>query len=182
MEIEDLNLEENQNSELVLEPKVGTIFDSEDKAQECYTIYAKAKGFGAITITSKKVNNVKSYVIYGCHRSGNARPTGSNLVKSPPTPKIGCKAHMNISLLVDGKGELSSIELKHNHEMDQEKVKYLRCYQALPPNVKRTIELNTAIGINMNQIVASCVIEAGGADNLTWTDKDARNFKDIHMK
>ncbi|KAI8559564.1 hypothetical protein RHMOL_Rhmol04G0184300 [Rhododendron molle] len=182
MEIEDPNLEENQNSEVVLEPKVGTTFDSEDKTQECYTIYTKAKGFGAITITSKKINNVKSYVTYGCHRSGNARPTGSNLVKSHPTPKTGCKAHMNISLLVDGKWKLSSIELKHNHEMDQEKVKYLWCYQALPPNVKRTIELNTAVGINMNQIVASRVIAAGGPDNLTWTDKDARNFKDIHMK
>ncbi|KAI8527893.1 hypothetical protein RHMOL_Rhmol12G0109400 [Rhododendron molle] len=97
MEIEDPNLEENQNSEVVLEPKVGTIFDSEDKAQECYTIYAKAKGFGVITITSKKVNNVKSYVTYGCHRSGNAKPTGSNPVKSHPTPKtvmaaatVGC--------------------------------------------------------------------------------------------
>ncbi|KAI8543881.1 hypothetical protein RHMOL_Rhmol08G0253100 [Rhododendron molle] len=48
---------------------------------------------------------------------------------------------------------LNSIELKHNHEMDPEKVKYFRYYQTLPPHTKRTIELNTAVGITMNKTV-----------------------------
>ncbi|KAI8524538.1 hypothetical protein RHMOL_Rhmol13G0157200 [Rhododendron molle] len=96
MEIRD------QNLEVVLEPKVGTIFESEYEAQECYATYAKAKGFGAITITSKKRNKVKSNITYGCHQAGNVRPTGLNPIKSHPTPKTGCKAHMNISLQVDG--------------------------------------------------------------------------------
>ncbi|XP_058217567.1 protein FAR1-RELATED SEQUENCE 5-like [Rhododendron vialii] len=172
------NLEETQNLEVVLEPKVGTIFESEYEAQECYATYAKAKGFGAITKTSKKRNMVKSNITYGCHRAGNARPTGLNPIKSHPTPKTGCKAHMNISLQVDGKWMLNSIELNHNHEMDPEKVKYLRCYRNIPPHSKRIIELHAAAGITMNKTIASCVIEAGGPDNLPWIDKDARNFKD----
>ncbi|KAI8536158.1 hypothetical protein RHMOL_Rhmol10G0234800 [Rhododendron molle] len=178
MEIQDQNLEETQNLEVVLEPKVGTRFESEYEVQECYPTYAKAKGFGVITTTSKKHNKVKSNITYGYHRAGNARPTGLNPIKSHPTPKTGCKAHMNISLQVDGKWMLNSIELNHNHEMDPEKVKYFRCYRNIPPHSKRIIELHAATGITMNKTIASCVIEAGGPDNLPWIDKDARNLKD----
>ncbi|KAI8546262.1 hypothetical protein RHMOL_Rhmol07G0103100 [Rhododendron molle] len=178
MEIQDQNLEETQNLEVVLEPKVGTRFESEYKAQECYATYAKAKGFGVITTTSKKRDKIKSNITYGCHRVRNARPTGLNLIKSHPTPKTGCKAHMNISLQVDGKWMSNSIELNHNHEMDPEKVKYLRCYRNIPRHSQRIIELHAAAGITMNKTIASCVIEAGGPDNLPWIDKDARNLKD----
>ncbi|KAI8564207.1 hypothetical protein RHMOL_Rhmol03G0164200 [Rhododendron molle] len=178
MEIED-SLVENLNLDAVLAPKVGTIFNSENEAKECYSAYAKAKGFGSVIKGSKKNDNgVKSNISYGCHRSEKPRTTASNPVKSHPTAKIDCKAGMNISLQVDGKWMLNSIELNHNHELDPEKAKYLKCYRTLPPHAMRTIELNTAAGINMNQIIASCVIEAGGPDNLTWIDKDARNYKD----
>ncbi|XP_058189482.1 protein FAR-RED IMPAIRED RESPONSE 1-like [Rhododendron vialii] len=185
MEIEDMNLEKNPNLEenlnldTVLEPQVGAIFNSEDEAKECYTSYAKSRGFGVVTKVSKKRDNgVKSNISYGCHRSGKPRTTALNPVKSHPTTKIECKAGMNISLQVDGKWMLNSIQLNHNHEMDPEKVKYLKCYRSIPPHSMRTIELNTAAGITLNKIIASCEIEAGGPDNLPWTNKDARNYKD----
>ncbi|GFS37977.1 hypothetical protein Acr_00g0054990 [Actinidia rufa] len=54
MEIEDMDLEENMNMEAVLEPKVGTIFNSENEAKEYYSTYAKAKGFGSVVKASKK--------------------------------------------------------------------------------------------------------------------------------
>ncbi|KAI8573348.1 hypothetical protein RHMOL_Rhmol01G0270100 [Rhododendron molle] len=41
---ENLNMEENQNLDVVLEPKVGTLFNSEDEAKECYSTYAKSRG------------------------------------------------------------------------------------------------------------------------------------------
>ncbi|KAI8559354.1 hypothetical protein RHMOL_Rhmol04G0166500 [Rhododendron molle] len=185
MEIEDmnleenLNLEENQNLDVVLEPKVGTLFNSEDEAKECYSTYAKSRGFGVVIKFSKKHDNgVKTHISYGCHRSGKPRTTALNLVKAHPTAKIECKASMNIYLQVDGKWMLNSIELNHNHEMDPKKVKYLKCYQNIPPHTMRAIELNTAAGITLNKIIASCEIEAGGPDNLKWTNKDARNHKD----
>ncbi|KAI8536262.1 hypothetical protein RHMOL_Rhmol10G0243100 [Rhododendron molle] len=176
---ENLNLEENQNLDVVLEPKVGTLFNSEDEAKECYSTYAKSRGFGVVIKFSKKHDNgVKTHISYGCHRSGNPRTTALNPVKAHSTAKIECKAGMNISLQVDGKWMLNSIELNHNHEMDPEKVKYLKCYRNIPPHTMRAIELNTAAGITLNKIIASCEIEAGGPDNLKWTDKDARNHKD----
>ncbi|KAI8563366.1 hypothetical protein RHMOL_Rhmol03G0106400 [Rhododendron molle] len=36
MEIEDMNLEENPNLDVVLEPRVGILFNFEDEAKECY--------------------------------------------------------------------------------------------------------------------------------------------------
>ncbi|KAI8554626.1 hypothetical protein RHMOL_Rhmol05G0112600 [Rhododendron molle] len=64
MEIQDPNLE------VVLEPKVGTIFGSEYEPQEYYATCAKAKGFGSITKTSKKRDKVKSNITCGYHRDG----------------------------------------------------------------------------------------------------------------
>ncbi|KAF7151333.1 hypothetical protein RHSIM_Rhsim02G0093200 [Rhododendron simsii] len=54
---ENLNLEENQNLDVVLEPKVGTLFNSEDEAKECYSTYAKSRGFGVVIKFSKKRDN-----------------------------------------------------------------------------------------------------------------------------
>ncbi|XP_058222510.1 protein FAR-RED IMPAIRED RESPONSE 1-like [Rhododendron vialii] len=177
MEIQDMNLEENQNLEVVLEPKVGTIFNSEYEAHECYARYAKAKGFGSVTKTSKKRDGgLKSNITYGCHRSGKPRTTALNPGKSHPTTKIDCKAQMNISLQVDGKWMLNSIELKHNHEMDLDKVKYLKCYRTNRSHAMR--KLNGAAEIKLNKTIASCVIEARAPENLTWLEKDARNYED----
>ncbi|PSS36177.1 Protein FAR1-RELATED SEQUENCE like [Actinidia chinensis var. chinensis] len=138
MEIEDMDLEENMNVDAVLEPKVGTIFNSENEAKEYYSTYAKAKGFGSVVKASKKRDDgVKAYVIYTCHRSGKPRTTALNPVKSHPTSKVDCKAHMNISLQVDGKWMLNSIELNHNHELDLKKAKYLKVLSDSPTTIAK---------------------------------------------
>ncbi|GFY96076.1 hypothetical protein Acr_11g0003820 [Actinidia rufa] len=133
MEIEDIDLEENMNVEAVLEPKVGTIFNSENEAKEYYSTYAKAKGFGSVVKASKKRD--------------------------------------------DG-WMLNSIELNHNHELDPEKAKYLKCYRTLPPHSQRAIELSMDVGIKLTPFIRACVIGEGGPHNVTWTEKDARNHKD----
>ena len=174
-----MDLEENMNVQAILEPKVGTIFNFEDEAKEYYSTYAKAKGFGSVVKASKKRDDgVKAYITYACHRSGKPRTTALNPVKSHPTSKVDCKAHMNISLQVDGKWMLNSIELNHNHELDPEKAKYLKCYRTLPPHSQRAIELSMDVGIKLTPFIRACVIGEGGPDNVTWTEKDARNHKD----
>ncbi|GFZ02741.1 hypothetical protein Acr_15g0013490 [Actinidia rufa] len=179
MEIEDMDLEENMHVEAVLEPKVGTIFNSEDEAKEYYSTYAKAKDFGSIVKASKKCDDgVKAYITYACHRSGKPKTTALNPIKSHPTSKVDCKAHMNISLQVDRKWMLNLIELNHNHELDPEKAKYLKCYRTPPPHSQRAIELSMDIGIKLTPFIRACVIGEGGPDNATWTEKDARNHKD----
>ncbi|XP_057506570.1 protein FAR1-RELATED SEQUENCE 5-like [Actinidia eriantha] len=85
---------------------------------------------------------------------------------------------MNISLQVDGKWMLNSIELNHNYELDPEKAKYLKCYWTLPPHSQRAIELSMDVGIKLTPFIRACVLGEGGPDNVTWTKKDARNHKD----
>lgn len=90
--IDDLFSQRITDIEVVLEPKVGTIFDSENEARECYATYAKATGFGAVTKTSRKrEDGVKAYITYGCHRSRKPRTTDLDPIKSQPTTKASSK-------------------------------------------------------------------------------------------
>ncbi|KAI8558362.1 hypothetical protein RHMOL_Rhmol04G0085800 [Rhododendron molle] len=98
-------------------------FDSEDDARDYYGRYAEVQGFGKLR--NKTLNPLKAH----------------------PTSKIDCKASMNLSLKIDGKRLLNSIELKHNHEMCPKKVRYLQANRVIPLHAKRTIELNRSAGI-----------------------------------
>ncbi|GAB2301732.1 hypothetical protein Dimus_035758 [Dionaea muscipula] len=46
------------------------------------------------------------------------------------------------------------------------------------PHVQREIELNRDVGIRMNKTISSATRQAGGPENLTWIEKDARNHLD----
>ncbi|XP_058192155.1 protein FAR-RED IMPAIRED RESPONSE 1-like [Rhododendron vialii] len=179
MDCEDLVSEEDQNLEEVPEPKVGMFFDSKDDARDYYGRYAKVQGFVVVTRTSnKRRNGQKTNITYSCHRGGKSRDKGLNPLKAHPTSKTDCKASMNLSLKIDGKWLLNSIELKHNHEMCPKKARYLQANRVIPLHAKRTIELNRSAGIKMNQTIASCTIEVGGPSKLPWLPKDARNYAD----
>ncbi|XP_058180203.1 protein FAR-RED IMPAIRED RESPONSE 1-like [Rhododendron vialii] len=60
----------------------------------------------------------------------------------------------------------------------QEKARYLRSNRVLDEHVKRKLELNDKVGINLNQTYTSLQIEAGGPGKLPYIQKDCRNHVD----
>lgn len=44
--------------------------------------------------------------------------------------------------------------------------------------MKRRLELNDEVGIKVNKIFYSLVVQTGGYDNLTFGEKDCRNYLD----
>jgi hypothetical protein len=48
----------------------------------------------------------------------------------------------------------------------------------LEPHVKKRLELNHQAGINVSRNFRSLVVEANGYENLTFGEKDCRNYID----
>ncbi|GAB2264264.1 hypothetical protein Droror1_Dr00026398 [Drosera rotundifolia] len=174
--VEVHDLEHEKNAKEVWEPKVDFIFDSEIEALQLYDSYVRTQDFAVICKTSKKVNEVKINNTVACNRCRTYKTIGSKLGNVPPTTKTDCPARMNISLMDNGKWRLNSFVMEHNHEMDLEAAKYMKCNQALKLHVQREIEFNRAAGIRMNATITSAVRQLEGHKNLGWIEKDAYNY------
>ena len=92
----------NEN-EIVLEPKVGMMFNSEEEVRAYYTQYAKQAGFGVSKRTSKLGHdgNLKYFTI-SCVNQGKAKSKVTNALKSRPKKNLGCTAKINATCCPDG--------------------------------------------------------------------------------
>ena len=73
---------------------------------------------------------------------------------------------------------VSRVVLEHNHELSSTKSRYFRCNKNLGPHIKRRLELDDQAGINVSRNFRSLVVEANGYENLTFREKDCRNYID----
>ncbi|KAG6704795.1 hypothetical protein I3842_07G150700 [Carya illinoinensis] len=88
----------------------------------------------------------------------------------------GCKAKINAILGSEGKFRLTHVVLEHNHVLSPGKARYIRCHKRLDESSKRKLEYNDMAGIQLSKNYNSCVAEAGGYENLTFGERDARNY------
>ena len=67
---------------------------------------------------------------------------------------------MNACLYPNRKVVLSRVVLEHNHELSSpNKVRYFKCNKKLDPQIKRRLELNDQVGINVNKNFLSLIVE-----------------------
>ncbi|KAK4597375.1 hypothetical protein RGQ29_015069 [Quercus rubra] len=125
-------LDEN---EIVLEPKVGMMFNSKEEVRAYYMQYAKQAGFGV----SKRT--------YKLRHDGNLK----YFTISSPKKNIGCKAKINATCCPDGKFTLTTIVLDHVHTLSPGKARYFRCHKQMDSYVKRRLELNDKAGIRIKK-------------------------------
>jgi hypothetical protein len=174
----DDKLEESGNTNEDEEPKVGMIFSSEEEVTEYYKNYALCMGFGVSKISSKNGDEGKRYFTLGCSRARSYVSNSKKLLKPNHTTKVQCKARVNVCVSLDGTITISKVSLEHNHELSPGKSRYFRCNKNLNPHIKRRLELNDRDGINVSKKIRSLVVEANGYDNLTFGEKDCRNYID----
>ncbi|XP_057444298.1 protein FAR1-RELATED SEQUENCE 6-like [Lotus japonicus] len=160
------------------EPKVGMTFNSEDEANRYYKNYARLMGFGVCKINSKNGDDGKKYITIGCSRARKYKNNSKNLLKPNPTTKTECKARLSACVSSDGTVVVSRVNLGHNHDLSPTKARFLRCNKNLEPRIKRRLELNDQVGINVSRNFRAFVVEANGYDNLTFGEKDCRNYID----
>jgi len=161
----------------VEQPKEGMLFGSIEELHEYYRSYAKQEGFGVVQ-KKKKKNKDKNvhYISLGCARQGKRQSSSSNsFCKPSQTIRTGCKATLNAKL-VDTKWYVTCVTIAHNHALSPGKARYFRSHKILDPCTKRKLEINDRAGIRMNKIYNSLAVEAGGYENLTFGEKDCRNY------
>uniref|UniRef100_A0A8I6YF02 Protein FAR1-RELATED SEQUENCE n=1 Tax=Hordeum vulgare subsp. vulgare TaxID=112509 RepID=A0A8I6YF02_HORVV len=161
---------------MMLEPKKGLMFDSEDDAVKFYKGYARKKGFGVVRRTTRyDEDNKLHYFTLACSRQGKAQYSSKNSFKPNPSTRMQCPAKSIFSRRGD-KFCISSVTVGHNHPISPSKSRFLRCHKKLDLHAKRTLELNDQAGIRMNKNFGSLVMQAGGYDKLQFGEKECRNY------
>ncbi|KAG6707642.1 hypothetical protein I3842_06G042300 [Carya illinoinensis] len=165
--------------EVVEEPKVGMTFASEDEVRAYYTKYAKIKGFGVSKRSSRPGDDGKlRYFILACVRQGTAKLMASNVLRPRPIERFGCKAKINATLSLDGRYKLSTVILEHTHTLSPGKARFFRCNRKMDSAVKKQLDVGDSAGINVSKSFKSFVVKTGGYENLTFGEKDCRNYLD----
>ncbi|XP_031284690.1 protein FAR1-RELATED SEQUENCE 5-like [Pistacia vera] len=112
-----------------------------------------------------------------CSCSGKSSSMSRNAFKMPAVTKTNCKARVNASVRSDGKWQICSIVFDHNHELSSpDKTRFFKSNRILQPCVKRKLEVNDRAGLRPNKNFNSLLIEAGGGENLSFLQKDCRNY------
>ncbi|XP_042954728.1 protein FAR1-RELATED SEQUENCE 5-like [Carya illinoinensis] len=161
-------------------PRSGMEFDSLKELTSYYKQYAKLEGFGVRTQRTRKDDDGRPvYVTVGCARGGKYQPKNSNISKPRPITRTDCKARVNATLSKNDKWVLTTVENVHNHiNVSPKKTRLLRSHKFLDEYSQRILDLNDRAGIRMNKNYYSLVVDAGGFENLTFQEKDCRNFID----
>jgi hypothetical protein len=102
-------------------------------------------------------------------------PASNSLCKHSKTSKTRCKATLNATL-VGATWYVINVNLGHNHDLSPGKARYFQCNKRLDPATKRKLDIDDRPGIHMNKIYNSLAIEAGGYENLTFGERECRNY------
>ncbi|XVF30406.1 hypothetical protein REPUB_Repub16aG0054500 [Reevesia pubescens] len=118
------------NGEEVLEElKVGMVFNSKEETFTYYSEYAKQKGFGLIWRSSKRGDDGNpKYFALACSKTRKRQSIGKDLFKPQLSTKTGCKAIMRFKMRDDGKFEVTTVQLDHDHLLSPGKVRHFRFY------------------------------------------------------
>ncbi|XP_022858878.1 protein FAR1-RELATED SEQUENCE 5-like [Olea europaea var. sylvestris] len=158
-------------------PEVGMTFASETELFDFYKRYAYAVGFPVRRRNSKKDDDgVVRYVTFTCGSEGRRSNNSTTVLKPQPTSQIDCKTRISASVDVLGKWRINTVNLKHNHKTSPSKSRLYRCNRELSAIVKRKLEVNDVAGIPLHKSFNSTVVEAGGYENMTYVERDCRNY------
>jgi hypothetical protein len=159
---------------VVEEPKNSMLFGSMEEVIDYYRNYAKQ---AEIQKKKKKYENGDvHYITLTCARGGKASVSSSNNICKPnKTSKTGCKATLNTTL-VGTSWYVTNVNLGHNHDLSPGKARYFRCNKMLDPATKRKLDIDDRAGIRTNKIYNSLAVEAGGYENLTFGERECRNY------
>jgi hypothetical protein len=161
----------NTDSESVQVPVSGLIFSSEDEVRTFYRTYSYQMGFGVCKINSRKSGDVQYYTL-ACTRHGHYLSTSAH---PRPTVACNCPARINVKV-TQGQYEISKVVLDHNHELTPSASHRFRSHKNLDLHSRRTLEINDAAGVRMNQSYSTLVHEAGGHEQMTFNQSEARTY------
>uniref|UniRef100_A0A2N9GDG2 SWIM-type domain-containing protein n=1 Tax=Fagus sylvatica TaxID=28930 RepID=A0A2N9GDG2_FAGSY len=164
----------------VIEPRVGMEFDSLQQVIEFYKNYAYSKGFATMTRSSRKNKGFTetSYINLKCNREGRYSSLVDDPSKKRSTIKNACEA--GIKALMDitdhKKWRILSFIENHNHDLSPSKSRHFAAFRHISTDTRRRLLINDNAGVRINSSIKASIVEAGGYENVTYNQRDVRNF------
>ncbi|RYR12534.1 hypothetical protein Ahy_B04g070041 isoform E [Arachis hypogaea] len=101
----------------------------------------------------------------------------SPTLKTNPSAGINCPARIYVHILKDvGHWIISKVVMNHSHPCCLDRAEMLKQHMELSMFVRRTIENNEEAGIRLSKIYQSLVAAVGGHRELSFIEKDVRNY------
>uniref|UniRef100_A0A2N9EMN5 Protein FAR1-RELATED SEQUENCE n=1 Tax=Fagus sylvatica TaxID=28930 RepID=A0A2N9EMN5_FAGSY len=170
----------------MIEPRVGMEFDSLQQIIEFYKNYAYSKGFATMTRSSRKNKGFTetSYINLKCNREGRYSSLVDDPSKKRSTIKNACEAGIKASLdITDHKWRILSFIENHNHDLSPSKSRHFAAFRHISTDTRRRLLINDNAGVRINSNIKASIVEAGGYDveaggyeNVTYNQRDVRNF------
>ncbi|KAI5421367.1 hypothetical protein KIW84_044980 [Lathyrus oleraceus] len=158
-------------------PAIGMWFSYLEEVKTYYQEYALKKGFGWRIRSSKKGEDGEvNYLILSCSREGSNISKNSCTLKTLLSRAKNCPAKICIKLKQDGLWYITQFESKHSHETNPTKVRLFKANKKMNLHVRRTIQINDDAGVRINNTFQSLVKDAGGHENISFCEKDVRNY------
>ncbi|KAG0485434.1 hypothetical protein HPP92_009513 [Vanilla planifolia] len=153
----DRSISQKAFDSLLLEPKVGMLFHSEDEAYDFYNSYAKRKGFSVRKghLSRRKDGSVRDRH-YLCSNEGSRQEHRTHVTKKPRAiERTNCLARVEFKVSRDNLWTISKYIDEHNHPLaSPNKIHMLRSHRAKFPPHRAFINETDYVGIKP---VQSCV-------------------------
>ncbi|XP_072997837.1 protein FAR1-RELATED SEQUENCE 6-like [Typha latifolia] len=171
-------------AEDALIPKVGMRFKNVEEAFLFYTAYGYRTGFGVTRRTSHSMHGKKYRQTFTCCKEGNPRVKKALIkCRRRPIVKCGCRAMMVIKdpSLRDA-WVVDYVILKHNHPLDPDRVRFMKCFRELPISIKMQLHINDQGGTLLAEPLNAVISQAAENKSSTSNQKYFRNLVDQTRK
>ncbi|RYR16021.1 hypothetical protein Ahy_B04g073009 [Arachis hypogaea] len=158
-------------------PKVGMIFKTLEETGKFYKHYSKLAGFSTkIRNTTRDGDKIKNQLIIFT-REGRWKSKISPTLKTNPSAGLNCPTKIYVHILKDvGLWTISKVVLNHSHPCCSDRAEMLKQHREFNMFVRRTIETNEEAGIRPSKTYQSFVAAAGSHRELSFIEKDVRNY------
>ena len=158
----DNEIVDNDNN-VDLVPRVHICFETLDAVKKFYRDFAIRTGFGIRIRSSKKgKDNELKHVKLVCSCEGNyvstIRPVGISIGKK------------------DGKWHIKNVVMEHSHDISPKESRLISRNRKVNMHARQIVDINDEAGVRINKSYRSLVCEARGYDNVSFIDRDVRNY------
>jgi zinc finger SWIM domain-containing protein 3 len=112
-----------------------------------------------------------------CNREEKYSSSVDDPSKKRSTIKNACEAGIKASMdITDKKWRILSFIEDHNHELSPSKSRHFAAFRHISTDTRRRLLINDNAGVRINSSIKASVVEAGGYENVTYNQRDVRNF------
>jgi zinc finger SWIM domain-containing protein 3 len=118
-----------------------------------------------------------SYLNLKYNREGTYSTSVDDASKKRSTIKNSCETGIKVSMdNTDRKLRILGFIENHIHDLSLSKSRHFAAFQHISTNIRKRLLINDNAGVRVNNSIKSSIVEAGGYENVTYNQKDVRNF------